>query len=70
MSKKRPSKIFEHNFTSEDLSSFIEQLESAYFSMLWEKDSKNEEDLDLLYNLYQSISKIKDILKRKGFSEL
>lgn len=69
MSQKRSRKIFEHNFTSEDLSSFVEQLESAYCSMLWEKDGKNEEDLDLLYNLYQSISKIKDMLKRKGFSE-
>lgn len=68
MSKKRLNRIFLDNFTSEDLCSFVEQLESAYCSMLREKDSKNQDDLNLLNNLYHSIIEIKDILKRKKVS--
>lgn len=68
MSKKRLNRINVDNLTSEDLFSFVEQLESAYCSMLREKDGKNEEDLNLISNLYHSIIEIKDILKRKKVS--
>ena len=68
MSDKRLHRISVNNLSPEDLCSLMEQLEDAYCSMLREKDSKNEDDLVLLNNIYHSIVEIKNILReRKDF---
>ncbi len=71
MVETRMGKIFSDKITSElsseDLYSFMVQLEDAYTCMVREKETKNEEDLILLNNIYNSIVKIKGILKERQF---
>ena len=68
MSDKRLHRISVNNLSPEDLCFLMVQLEDAYCSMLREKDSKNEDDLVLLNNIYHSIVEIKNILReRKDF---
>lgn len=67
MVEKRLDKTSVDKFKSEDLYSFMVQLEDAYYSMLREKPDKNEDDIILMHNLYNSIMEIKSILKERKF---
>ncbi|WXG41338.1 MAG: hypothetical protein WED07_11330 [Candidatus Freyarchaeum deiterrae] len=71
MAENRFGKIFSDKLSSklssEDLYSFMVQLEDAYICMVREKETKNEEDLLLLNNIYNSIMEIRDILKQRHF---
>lgn len=67
MSEKRSSRASAENFRSEDLYSFMVQLEDVYYSILREKPDKSEEDIVLLHNIYNSIMEIKKILKERKF---
>lgn len=67
MSENRSGRTLADSFKSEDLYSFMVQLEDAYYSMLREKSNKNEEDIILLHNIHNSIMEIKSILKERKF---
>nr|MDO8081685.1 hypothetical protein [Candidatus Freyarchaeota archaeon] len=67
MSENRSSRTLADSFKSEDLYLFMVQLEDAYYSMLREKLNKNEEDIILLRNIYNSITEIKSILRERKF---